>query len=202
MYQIFFKRLLDVVLSLIALVVLIPVFIIVYFLVKIKLGSPVLFVQERPGKNERIFRMYKFRSMTDARDANDRLLEDEVRLTKFGKFLRATSLDELPELWNILVGDMSIVGPRPLLVQYLPLYNENQKQRHYVRPGLTGLAQVLGRNSLTWDEKFSWDVKYVNNITFVNDVKIIFMTVSAVFRRDGISSDDSVTMEPFNGNRN
>lgn len=202
MYRNFFKRLLDVVLSSVALVVLIPVFIIVYFLVKIKLGSPVLFVQERPGKNERIFRMYKFRSMTDARDANDRLLGDDVRLTKFGKLLRATSLDELPELWNILVGDMSIVGPRPLLVQYLPLYNESQKQRQCVRPGLTGLAQVMGRNSLTWDEKFSWDVKYVNNITFVNDVKIIFMTVSAVFKRDGISSDESVTMEPFNGNRN
>lgn len=200
MYKNFFKRLLDIILSLGALIVLSPVFLTVYFLVKLKLGSPVLFVQERPGKDERIFRMYKFRSMTDARDNKGNHLGDEVRLTKFGKMLRSTSLDELPELWNILIGDMSIVGPRPLLVQYLPLYNDEQRQRHHVRPGLTGLAQVMGRNSLSWEEKFDLDIKYVKEISFLNDAKIIYMTILAVFKRDGISSVDSVTMEPFMGN--
>lgn len=200
MYKNFFKRLLDIILSLGALIVLSPVFLTVYFLVKLKLGSPVLFVQERPGKDERIFRMYKFRSMTEARDNKGNHLGDEVRLTKFGKMLRSTSLDELPELWNILIGDMSIVGPRPLLVQYLPLYNDEQRQRHHVRPGLTGLAQVMGRNSLSWEEKFDLDIKYVKDISFLNDAKIIYMTILAVFKRDGISSVDSVTMEPFMGN--
>lgn len=200
MYKNFFKRLLDIILSLVALIVLSPVFLTVYFLVKLKLGSPVLFVQERPGKDERIFRMYKFRSMTDARDDKGNHLGDEVRLNKFGKMLRSTSLDELPELWNILIGDMSIVGPRPLLVQYLPLYNVEQRQRHHVRPGLTGLAQVMGRNSLSWEEKFDLDIKYVKEISFLNDAKIIYMTILAVFKRDGISSVDSVTMEPFMGN--
>jgi len=201
MYKKFFKRFLDVVLSALALIVLSPIFIIVYFLVKSKLGSPVFFTQDRPGKNNKVFKMYKFRSMTDERDENGNLLGDDIRLTKFGKLLRSTSLDELPELWNILVGDMSIVGPRPLLVSYLPLYNEIQIQRHNVRPGLTGLAQVKGRNALSWEEKFNWDVKYVNEITFRNDVKIICLTILAVFKRDGISSEESVTMEPFYGNK-
>ena len=201
MYSKFFKRFLDVMLSVVALIVLSPIFIIVYFLVKSKLGSPVFFTQDRPGKNNKVFKMYKFRSMTDERDENGNLLGDDIRLTKFGKLLRSTSLDELPELWNILVGDMSIVGPRPLLVSYLPLYNEIQIQRHNVRPGLTGLAQVKGRNALSWEEKFNWDVKYVNEITFRNDIKIICLTILAVFKRDGISSEESVTMEPFYGNK-
>lgn len=201
MYSKFFKRFLDVVLSALALIVLSPIFIIVYFLVKSKLGSPVFFTQDRPGKDNKVFKMYKFRSMTDERDESGNLLGDDIRLTKFGKLLRSTSLDELPELWNILVGDMSIVGPRPLLVSYLPLYNEVQIQRHNVRPGLTGLAQVKGRNAISWEEKFNWDVKYVNEITFINDVKIIYLTILAVSKRDGISSEQSVTMEPFYGNK-
>lgn len=202
LYQRFIKRVLDIVLSGLALVLLSPVFIIVYFLVKTKLGTPVLFIQERPGKDENIFKMYKFRTMTDERGKDGELLPDDIRLTKFGELLRSTSLDELPELWNILIGDMSIVGPRPLLVQYLPLYNPFQRQRHNVRPGLTGLAQVKGRNALTWDEKFKWDVKYVNNITFINDVNIIILTIMTVLKRDGIASEESVTMEPFKGNHN
>lgn len=201
MYNKFLKRFLDVVLSAIALIVLSPIFIIIYFFVKSKLGSPVFFTQDRPGKDNKVFKMYKFRSMTDARDETGNLLGDDIRLTKFGKLLRSTSLDELPELWNILIGDMSIVGPRPLLVSYLPLYNEIQVQRHNVRPGLTGLAQVKGRNAISWEEKFAWDVKYVNQITFINDVKIIYLTVLAVFKRDGISAGESVTMEPFYGNK-
>lgn len=200
MYQKYIKRLLDVILSGFALIVLSPIFIIVYFLVKSKLGTPVLFVQKRPGMNEKIFKMYKFRTMTDERDKDGELLPDEIRLNKFGKLLRSTSLDELPELWNIFIGDMSIVGPRPLLVQYLPLYNDYQRQRHLVRPGLTGLAQVKGRNALTWPEKFKWDVEYVQKVTFMNDVQIILLTIVTVFKRDGISSDDSATMEPFKGN--
>lgn len=200
MYQKYIKRLLDIILSGMALIVLSPIFIIVYFLVKFKLGTPVLFVQERPGMNEKIFKMYKFRTMTDKRDKDGELLPDEIRLTKFGKLLRSTSLDELPELWNIFIGDMSIVGPRPLLVQYLPLYNDYQSQRHLVRPGLTGLAQVKGRNALTWPEKFKWDVEYVQKISFSNDIRIILLTIVTVFKRDGISSEESATMEPFKGN--
>lgn len=200
MYQKYTKRLLDIILSGMALIVLSPIFIIVYFLVKFKLGTPVLFVQERPGMNEKIFKMYKFRTMTDKRDKDGELLPDEIRLTKFGKLLRSTSLDELPELWNIFIGDMSIVGPRPLLVQYLPLYNDYQSQRHLVRPGLTGLAQVKGRNALTWPEKFKWDVEYVQKISFSNDIRIILLTIVTVFKRDGISSEESATMEPFKGN--
>jgi len=159
-----------------------------------------LFKQERPGLNEKIFTLYKFRSMTDERDENGELLPDSVRLTKFGKFLRSTSLDELPELFNILKGDMSIIGPRPLLVQYLPLYDEHQRRRHEVRPGLSGLAQVNGRNAISWEEKFNLDVEYVDNISFILDWKIIFLTIKKVFVREGISSDTSVTMEPFQGN--
>ena len=201
MYRNVIKRLLDFLLSLVAIVVLSPVMLIVAILVRIKLGSPVLFKQPRPGKNEKVFNMYKFRTMTDEKDENGKLLPDEVRLTKFGKTLRSTSLDELPELFNILKGDMSIVGPRPLLVRYLPLYNERQRHRHDVRPGFTGLAQVNGRNSISWEEKFEWDVKYVEHVTFLQDCRIILQTVGVVLKRDGISSATSATMEEFTGNR-
>lgn len=199
MYQKYIKRGLDFILALIASIILSPVILIVAVLVRIKLGSPVLFKQPRPGKNEKIFNMYKFRTMTDVRDENGELLPDEVRLTKFGKTLRSTSLDELPELFNILKGDMSIVGPRPLLVRYLPLYNERQKHRHDVRPGFTGLAQVNGRNSISWEEKFEWDVKYVEHVTFLQDCRIILKTIGVVLKRDGISSTTSATMEEFKG---
>ena len=158
-----------------------------------------LFKQKRPGLNEKIFMMYKFRTMTDERDENGELLPDSVRLTKFGKFLRSTSLDELPELFNILKGDMSIIGPRPLLVQYLPLYNDHQKRRHEVRPGLSGLAQVSGRNAISWEEKFNLDVEYVDNVCFIGDWKIIFLTLKKVFIREGINSETAATMEPFKG---
>ena len=201
MYRNFLKRLLDFVLSLIASIILSQVMLVVAVLVRIKLGSPVLFQQQRPGKDEKIFNMYKFRTMTDERDENGELLPDEVRLTKFGKTLRSTSLDELPELFNIVKGDMSIVGPRPLLVRYLPLYNERQKHRHDVRPGFTGLAQVNGRNSISWEEKFEWDVKYVEHVTFLRDCRIILKTIAVVLKRDGISSATSATMEEFTGNR-
>lgn len=198
-YQRYLKRPMDFILSLIALIILSPVFLVVALLVRINLGSPVIFKQQRPGLNEKIFTMYKFRTMTDERDENGELLPDAVRLTKFGKFLRSTSLDELPELFNILKGDMSIVGPRPLLVQYLPLYNEHQRRRHEVRPGLTGLAQVNGRNAISWEEKFDLDVEYVDNITFINDWKIIFSTLKKVVLREGINSE-TASMEPFIGN--
>lgn len=200
MYKRFVKRCMDFILSLIAIIVLSPVLLVVAILVRCKLGSPIIFKQQRPGLHEKIFCMYKFRTMTDAKDADGKLLPDEVRLTKFGKALRSTSLDELPELFNILKGDMAIVGPRPLLVQYLPRYNERQHHRHDVRPGFTGLAQVNGRNSISWQEKFEWDVKYVEQVSFLMDVKIIVKTVGVVLKRDGISSDTSVTMEEFRGN--
>ncbi|MCR0204571.1 sugar transferase [[Clostridium] innocuum] len=199
MYQHFFKRLLDFILSFIAIILLSPIFLILYILIKAKLGSPVLFVQERPGKGEKIFKMYKFRSMTSETDEDGTLLPDEVRLTPFGKKLRATSLDELPELFNILKGDMSIVGPRPLLVKYLPLYNKKQKRRHEVRPGFTGYAQVNGRNSISWEEKFDLDIEYINNLTFIMDSKIILKTIKVILFKEGISSDTSVTMEEFKG---
>ena len=199
MYAKFIKRIIDIVISLFAIIILSPVLLIVAILVRIKLGSPILFSQQRPGKDEKIFKMYKFRSMTDAKDANGELLSDEVRLTPFGKRLRATSLDELPELFNILKGDMSIIGPRPLLVHYLPLYNEEQKQRHNVRPGLTGLAQVNGRNAISWEEKFGYDVQYVKKVTLLEDLKIFCNTITSVFRKTGISSETSSTMEEFRG---
>ncbi|WP_243293025.1 sugar transferase [Bacillus sp. FJAT-47783] len=200
-YRRFFKRPMDFILSLIAIIVLSPLLLIVAVLVRVKLGSPVLFIQERPGMNEKIFRMYKFRTMTDERDENGELLPDSVRLTKFGRLLRSTSLDELPELFNILKGDMSIIGPRPLLVQYLPLYNEHQKRRHEVRPGLSGLAQVNGRNAISWEDKFNLDVNYVDNVSFMNDWKIIFSTIKKVFVREGINSETAATMEPFKGSK-
>ncbi|PEU59995.1 sugar transferase [Priestia megaterium] len=200
-YRNYIKRLLDIILSLIAIIGLSFLFLIVAFLVRVKLGSPVLFKQKRPGMNEKVFLMYKFRTMTDARGVDGELLPDEVRLTRFGKFLRSTSLDELPELFNILKGDMSLVGPRPLLVQYLPLYNNHQKRRHEVRPGLSGLAQVNGRNAIDWEDKFQFDVEYVDNVTFVLDLKIIFLTVKKVFIREGISSETAATIEPFEGSK-
>ena len=199
LYRDYIKRFLDIVLSAGAIVVLSPVMAVTAVLVRIKLGSPVIFKQKRPGKDERIFEMYKFRSMTDARDEKGELLPDEVRLTSFGKKLRASSLDELPELFNILKGDMSVVGPRPLLVQYLPLYNAQQKRRHEVRPGVTGYAQVHGRNAITWEEKFEKDVYYVDHMTFLRDWMIIFQTIKAVVKKEGISSETSVTMELFEG---
>lgn len=202
MYLRFFKRVLDIVLSLFALVVLSPVILIVALLICIKLGTPVFFSQIRPGKHEKLFKLYKFRTMTDCRDPTGVLLPDEMRLTRFGRTLRATSLDELPELWNILKGDMSIVGPRPLLEQYLPLYSEEQRRRHDVRPGLTGLAQINGRNALSWIDKFAFDLTYVNSVCFVLDFKIVLKTVLKIIKRDGISSGTSVTMEEFVGGKN
>lgn len=200
MYANYVKRILDLTLSLIAVILCSPIFLILFLLVRFKLGSPVLFTQERPGKDEKIFRLYKFRTMTSQTDAQGELLPDEIRLTSFGKKLRATSLDELPELFNILKGDMSIVGPRPLLVKYLPLYNEEQRHRHDVRPGLTGQAQVHGRNAISWEEKFKHDVEYTRNVTFLNDCKIILATILKVIKKDGISSETSATMEEFRGN--
>lgn len=186
-------------LSAAALVVLSPVLAVTAGLVKKRLGSPVIFAQERPGKDGKIFRLYKFRTMTDERDAEGNLLPDEVRLTPFGQKLRSTSIDELPELWNVLKGDMSVVGPRPLLVKYLPRYNAHQARRHEVRPGITGWAQIHGRNTVSWEDKFDYDVEYVDSISFVKDWKIIFRTIGAVLHREGISSETSATMEDFMG---
>jgi len=199
-YERFIKRPLDCFLSTGALIVFSPILAVTSILVKTKLGSPVLFTQDRPGKDEKIFKLYKFRTMTDERDENGELLPDDVRLTRFGKALRATSLDELPELINIVKGDMAVVGPRPLLVRYLGRYNDHQKRRHDVRPGFTGLAQVHGRNAISWEEKFDWDVKYVDKVTFKGDVKVILDTVKIVLKKDGISSETSATMEEFMGN--
>ncbi len=198
-YSRFVKRFLDIVISFCALTVLCVPMACLALLVRIKLGAPVLFTQERPGKDEKIFRLYKFRTMTQARDENGDLLPDDVRLTKFGKTLRTLSLDELPEFFNVLKGDMSLIGPRPLLVSYLPLYNETQRHRHDVRPGLSGLAQCSGRNLLSWEERFALDVEYVQKVSFGMDVSIVFRTIRGVFRREGISSETSVTMEPFRG---
>lgn len=199
-YEKYIKRPQDFVCAILATIVLSPIIITVAILVWIKLGSPVIFRQERPGKDGKLFRLYKFRTMTEERDKDGNLLSDKVRLTKFGKMLRSTSLDELPELWNIIAGSAAIVGPRPLLPRYLPLYNEHQARRHEVRPGLTGYAQVNGRNSITWEEKFDLDVEYVDHVTFLGDWKIIFQTVRTVLKREGISSETAVTMEEFKGN--
>lgn len=195
----YIKRILDIISSLLAIIILSPLLAVTAVLVKTKLGSPVLFKQERPGKDEKIFTLIKFRTMTDERDENGELLPDEVRLTKFGKFLRSTSIDELPELFNILKGDMSVIGPRPLLVEYIPRYNEHQHRRHEVRPGLSGWAQVNGRNTVSWEDKFDMDVHYVDNYSFAMDVKILFMTVLNVLKKEGISSETSATMEVFMG---
>ena len=198
-YDRYIKRIIDFILSLIAIIILSPVIIVTSILVAIKLGRPVIFKQQRPGLDEKIFTMYKFRSMTDERGENGELLPDEVRLTRFGKKLRATSLDELPELFNILKGDRAIVGPRPLLVSYLPLYNDFQKQRHFVKPGITGYAQINGRNAISWEEKFEFDVEYIKSINFFLDIKIILLTVKTVFLKEGINSESNATMEDFKG---
>jgi lipopolysaccharide/colanic/teichoic acid biosynthesis glycosyltransferase len=193
------KRLFDFFVSLAALVVFLPILLVLYVLIAVKMGIPVFFVQARPGMDGNIFNMVKFRSMTDAKDANGDLLPDAERLPAFGQMLRATSLDELPELWNVLKGDMSLVGPRPLLIEYLDKYTPEQARRHNVRPGVTGWAQVNGRNALSWEEKFALDTWYVDNRTFWLDIKILFMTVKQVFKRDNISQDGHATMEKFKG---
>ena len=197
MYAKYFKRILDFILSLIAIIVLSPILIIIGILVKIKLGSPIIFKQKRPGKDEKIFTLYKFRTMTDEKDENGELLPDEERLTKFGKMLRSTSLDELPELFNILKGDMSIVGPRPLLVEYLPLYNEEQKRRHEVRPGLTGLAQINGRNNLEWEKRFKDDIWYIDNNSFYQDLKIVLRTIKKVIKKEDIAEEGKATVTKY-----
>jgi lipopolysaccharide/colanic/teichoic acid biosynthesis glycosyltransferase len=201
MYKHFFKRLIDFTLSLIGFIVISPIFIIVWVWLTIaNKGAGALFFQERPGKDEKIFKVIKFKTMTDERDASGKLLPDAERLTKVGRFVRSTSLDEIPQLINVIKGDMSLIGPRPLLVQYLPLYNENQKRRHEVRPGITGWAQVNGRNAISWSQKFDYDVWYVDNISLSLDIKILVRTILKVFKREGISSDTSSTMEAFRGN--
>lgn len=194
MYKKYIKRLLDIILSLIAIIITLPIFLITGILVLIFLGKPAIFRQKRPGKNEKIFTMYKFRTMSNKKDKDGNLLPDELRLTKLGKILRKTSLDEIPEFINILKGDMSFVGPRPLLVEYLPYYTEEEHHRHDVRPGLTGLAQVSGRNLLNWDDRFKKDIEYVNNVTFMNDFKIVFKTILIVLKKEGINSKKTVTM--------
>ena len=195
------KRILDFIISLIALIVFSPIMIIVAILVYVKLGSPIIFKQDRPGKDGKVFKMYKFRTMLDSYNKFGEALPDEERLTTFGKILRSTSLDELPELINVIKGDMSLVGPRPLLVEYLELYSEEQNRRHDVRPGITGWAQVNGRNSIGWNEKLNLDVEYVDNLSFLLDIKILFLTVYKVFKRDGINQDGNVTIEKFTGNK-
>lgn len=199
MYQKYIKRLLDIILSLIAIIITLPIFLIVGILVLIFLGKPAIFRQKRPGKNEKIFTMYKFRTMSNKKDKDGNLLPNELRITKFGSFLRKTSLDEIPEFINILKGDMSFVGPRPLRVDYLPLYNKEQRHRHDIRPGLTGLAQVSGRNNITWSEKFKYDLDYISNITFLNDLKIILLTIEKVVLRKDIYSNNKEFSEKFTG---
>lgn len=200
MYKFFFKRILDLVIALIGLIMLLPIFFIIILLIRINLGSPLIFKQARPGLGGKVFNIYKFRTMTNKKNKNGTLLSDEERLTKFGKFLRSTSLDELPALWNVLIGDMSLVGPRPLLIEYLSLYSQEQVRRHEVRPGITGWAQVNGRNAISWNKKFVMDVWYVDNQSFILDIKILFLTLIKVIKRDGISHNNHVTMEKFKGN--
>lgn len=199
-YERYIKRLQAIVLSLIAIIILSPILLITYLLVRVKFGKPVIFIQKRVGKDGKVFDLYKFRTMTNQRDEDGKLLPDDQRLTSFGKKLRSTSLDELPELFNVLKGDMALIGPRPLLVKYLPLYNGEQARRHEVRPGLTGYAQVNGRNVITWEDRFKLDIEYVDNVTFLNDWKIIFKTIKTVFKREGISEEGSATMDEFKGN--
>ncbi|MCI6062037.1 sugar transferase [Ligilactobacillus salivarius] len=199
-YERYIKRLQAIVLSLIAIIILSPILLITYLLVRVKFGKPAIFIQKRVGKDGKIFDLYKFRTMTDQRGEDGKLLPDDQRLTSFGKKLRSTSLDELPELFNVLKGDMALIGPRPLLVKYLPLYNDEQARRHEVRPGLTGYAQVNGRNTITWEDRLKLDVEYVDNVTFLNDWKIIFKTIKTVFKREGISEKGSATMDEFKGN--
>ena len=199
-YEKYIKRLQAIVLSLIAIIILSPILLITYLLVRVKFGKPAIFIQKRVGKDGKVFDLYKFRTMTNQRDEDGKLLPDDQRLTSFGKKLRSTSLDELPELFNVLKGDMALIGPRPLLVKYLPLYNDEQARRHEVRPGLTGYAQVNGRNTITWEDRFKLDVEYVDNVTFLNDWKIIFKTIKTVFKREGISEKGSATMDEFKGN--
>lgn len=195
----YLKRILDILICIIGLIFISPILLVVALLVKIKLGSPIIFKQERPGLHGEIFKLYKFRTMTNEKNDSGELLNDEVRLTEFGKKLRASSLDELPEIFNIIIGDMSIVGPRPLMVKYLPIYSEKQKRRHDVRPGLTGLAQISGRNAITWTERFNKDIEYVDNISLKLDMYIFFKTIYYVLKREGINSDTSATMEDFTG---
>lgn len=199
-YERYIKRLQAIVLSLIAIIILSPILLITYLLVRVKFGKPAIFIQKRVGKDGKVFDLYKFRTMTNQRDEDGKLLPDDQRLTSFGKKLRSTSLDELPELFNVLKGDMALIGPRPLLVKYLPLYNDEQARRHEVRPGLTGYAQVNGRNTITWEDRFKLDVEYVDNVTFLNDWKIIFKTIKTVFKREGISEKGLATMDEFKGN--
>lgn len=198
-YKKYLKRILDIIIAAILLIMLSPVFVVLAALIRLKLGSPILFKQERPGYKEKLFLLYKFRTMTNQKDNKGKLLDDSIRLTSFGKFLRATSLDELPELWNILKGDMSFIGPRPLLVEYLPLYNDHQRDRHNVKPGLSGLAQVSGRNQISWESKFDLDIQYVESQSFKLDIRIFFLTIKKVLIREGITSPTSETMEYFLG---
>jgi lipopolysaccharide/colanic/teichoic acid biosynthesis glycosyltransferase len=199
--QLILKRIIDFFASLMGLIILSPIFILISIIIYLKLGSPVFFIQKRPGKNEKIFKMIKFRTMLDAKDKNGDLLPDEKRLTSFGKFLRSTSLDEFPELINVLKGEMSLVGPRPLLVEYLPLYNDYQARRHEMRPGITGLAQVNGRNTISWEDKFDYDVKYIDDFSLLLDFKILFKTFIKVFRQEDINNQDHVTMTKFKGDQ-
>jgi lipopolysaccharide/colanic/teichoic acid biosynthesis glycosyltransferase len=201
MYISFFKTVIDFIISFLIILIFSPIILIIWLLVYFKLGNPALFGQLRPGKNERVFRLYKFRTMTEQRDFKGELLPDKDRLTKFGMFLRKSSLDELPQFFNVLKGDLSLVGPRPLLIDYLPLYNEIQRRRHLVKPGITGWAQINGRNLITWEDKFKLDLYYVENISFSLDIKILFKTVSKVLTRKNINTDEGLTMEKFKGSK-